>query len=88
MKLIGSDVGSGGGVALEFKLEDCWVGLFWKRTRALRRGVASSQGCVGYVGRVDVWICLLPCLPVHAWWWQSGPGPLSRAWRRVSAWLS
>ena len=33
----------------EFKLEDCWVGVFWKR-----RGEW-----------IDVWICFLPCVPLH-----------------------
>jgi hypothetical protein len=36
-------------VRLEFKLEDFWIGVFWKRSQ-----VATH-----------VWICLLPCLPIH-----------------------
>lgn len=36
-------------VCLEWKLQDMWVGAFWKR-----------QGHV-----FDAWICLLPCLPIH-----------------------
>lgn len=36
----------------EFKLEDFWVGVFWKRTGT----------------RVDAWICFLPCVPLHLWW--------------------
>ena len=34
---------------LEFKLQDFWVGLFWKNTPE----------------RLDIWICLIPCLPLH-----------------------
>lgn len=34
---------------VEFKLEDAWVGLFWKRKGRY----------------LDAWICLAPCLPVH-----------------------
>lgn len=37
-------------VKLEVKKEDCWIGCYWKKT--------------GY-WRYDVYICLLPCLPVH-----------------------
>lgn len=37
-------------VRLEFKVEDMWVGVFWKR-------ITPSH--------FDLWICLLPCLPVH-----------------------
>lgn len=33
----------------EWKVQDAWLGVFWKR------GELNS----------DVWICLLPCLPLH-----------------------
>lgn len=33
----------------EFKIEDMWLGLFWRVTDK----------------KIDVWICLLPCLPLH-----------------------
>lgn len=39
----------------EFKPQDLWVGAFWKRI----------GNCV------DLWICLLPCVPLHiSWWWH------------------
>lgn len=44
-------------VALEWKLEDCWVGVFWKR------GVIQGDHVDGKT--LDIWICLLPCLPIH-----------------------
>lgn len=34
----------------EFKAADCWVGAFWKRS---------------HVNRFDLWLCLLPMLPLH-----------------------
>lgn len=34
---------------LEWKLADFWIGCFWK----------SEDG------HFDLWICLLPCLPLH-----------------------
>jgi hypothetical protein len=37
-------------VRLEWKLADLWVGAFWSFDKA-------TGG--------DVWICLLPCLPIH-----------------------
>jgi hypothetical protein len=41
--------------AFEFKLQDCWIGAFWKR----------QGNCV------DLWLCLLPCVPLHvSWWWH------------------
>lgn len=43
--------------ALEFKLEDLWIGAFWRQ----------DGNCI------DLWICLLPCLPLHvSWWWSGG----------------
>lgn len=34
---------------LEFKLQDMWVGAFWK-----------TQGhCL------DIWLCVIPCIPIH-----------------------
>lgn len=43
---------------LEWKLQDFWIGAFWKR-----------QGhCI------DLWVCLLPCVPLHiSWWWTREP---------------
>lgn len=38
-------------VRLEWKLADCWIGIYW-----------ADHG-----GFVDVWVCLLPCLPLHFW---------------------
>lgn len=36
-------------VRVEWKLEDLWVGVFWKK----------SLQCV------DIWVCFIPCLPIH-----------------------
>jgi hypothetical protein len=53
--------------AVEFKPQDLWVGLFWKRSadpcsywdEERKRGVCLAPP------RLDVWICFLPCLPLH-----------------------
>lgn len=34
---------------LEWKPQDFWIGAYWENTRE----------------RIDIWICLLPCLPIH-----------------------
>lgn len=44
-------------VTLEFKLEDCWIGVFWRRRR-------TWEECMGG-GSMDIWLCLLPCFPIH-----------------------
>lgn len=52
---------------VEWKLEDCWVGVFWKRSPPERTLLLLG---LPSLPRVDVWICLLPCLPLHVWWWK------------------
>ena len=39
------------GIRLEFKLQDMWLGLFWKKGDR----------------EVDIWLCLIPCFPIHYW---------------------
>jgi len=39
-------------VKFEYKLQDMWLGVFWKATPAW----------------VDIWICLVPCFPLHLSW--------------------
>jgi hypothetical protein len=46
--------------ALELEPHDLWIGIHW-RPRSW--------------GRLDVWICLLPMLPLHLWW-VGPPGSL------------
>lgn len=50
-------------VRVEFKPEDCWIGIFWKR-RTLSRACFTTGS---YAQRTDthVWVCLLPCFPIH-----------------------
>jgi hypothetical protein len=35
---------------LEFKLADMWIGCFYSQDD---------------IGRINIWVCLLPCLPIH-----------------------
>ena len=34
---------------LEFKKEDAWIGVHWKRSQK----------------QLDIWICIIPFLPIH-----------------------
>ncbi len=36
-------------IQLELKIEDCWVGVFWKPRKHWK----------------DMWICIVPCIPIH-----------------------
>jgi hypothetical protein len=44
-------------IRIEFKPEDLWIGVFWRK-----------QHEQGWHTRFDVWICILPCVPIHVWW--------------------
>lgn len=44
-------------VRTEFKLGDLWLGIFWKEGE-------------GYHESWHLYICLLPCLPIHIKWLQ------------------
>jgi hypothetical protein len=42
----------------EWRPRDLWIGAYWKRI----------GNCI------DLWVCLLPCLPLHiSWWWSEEP---------------
>jgi len=48
---------------LEFKPEDCWIGVFWKRSGGVQY---PNHGAIdGFYNQLDVWVCLLPMLPIH-----------------------
>lgn len=51
---------------LEFKLEDFWIGFFWR----------VAPGCAKHdlARRVDLWVCVVPCLPLHITW-ETTPRP-------------
>ena len=53
--------------SLEFKLQDCWIGVFWKRDSYEtyhRRGIDNpALPAIGY--SFDLWVCLIPMLPIH-----------------------
>ena len=40
----------------KFKKEDFWIGIFWKK----------NAWCNGE--SLDIWICLLPMIPLHLQW--------------------
>ena len=42
-------------IRLEWKPEDMWIGAFWRRGQ----------------GRIDIWICVVPMLPIHIIHWRN-----------------
>lgn len=59
---------------LEFEPRDFWIGAFWKREPV--REAVPINGHLGLVYlnhgdpvvKTDVWICLVPFLPLHFSW--------------------
>lgn len=43
---------------MEFKVEDMWVGAFWKHT-----DIKIDDETKRFA--TDIWICLIPCVPLH-----------------------
>lgn len=51
---------------VEWKPADCWVGLFWKRSRYGYHPAGTGV----FIHKTDVWLCVLPMLPVHLSTWK------------------
>jgi hypothetical protein len=51
----------------EFKIQDSWVGVFWKRSLDEEVEVADTQreAVLVTAPRLDVWLCLVPWFPLH-----------------------
>jgi hypothetical protein len=52
-------------VVLEFKPQDCWIGVFWKSTVEGRPHFSPEEA---WWVRCDVWVCVVPMLPIHLTW--------------------
>lgn len=46
----------------EFKKEDCWIGVYWERSDYF---LDTDKSYVYPNGQLDIWICLIPCFPIH-----------------------
>lgn len=49
----------------EVKREDCWVGVFWRDDAPIP---VHGRLITKRYARRHVWICLVPCLPLHISW--------------------
>lgn len=75
----------------EVKAADCWIGVFWRsqphqprRTGCFRCWDNAAQFAL--FTDWDVWVCLLPMLPLHLSWTtvRTAWGTQPQAVRRVS----
>jgi hypothetical protein len=59
-------------ICLEYKLADMWVGVFWRSGETCMPQGAPSFS-LPICKLVEVWICLVPCFPIHIQWVDSRP---------------
>lgn len=52
----------------EWKVQDLWIGAYWKRTGEFW----------------DLWICLIPCMPLHISWWFGDPEGDVVEWEKLN----
>lgn len=58
-------------IKLEFKKEDLWVGVFWKKTPCFLNFKRDNPLFLNKeTVATNIWICLLPCLPIHITIWN------------------
>lgn len=55
--------------AFEWKLADLLVGAFWKWEYLRSRGIGGPWRLDATI--LHVWICLLPCVPLHVEFWKN-----------------
>lgn len=55
-------------VRIRFEPRDCWIGVFWRWTCPVHDAEAIEPGGLRYKKVWDVYICLVPMLPVHIHW--------------------
>ena len=68
-------------IRLEFKLPDMWIGIFWKKNLGpdgyrWKLVDMNTPTCEEkYETMWDLWICLVPCLPIHISWSTTSKTP-------------
>lgn len=65
-------------VRLEWKLQDLWVGAYWTKKEISEESATYYDNVIKlpvktdeYVWKRythDLWVCVLPCLPIHFTW--------------------
>lgn len=51
---------------IDFDLRDIWIGLYW----TAKNNVIHNYPTYRAVNKVEmhIYICLIPCFPIHIWW--------------------
>ena len=52
-------------IRIEFKLEDFWIGIFWKKNFDRYTDIKKEYPYTSIYIRYQIWICVVPCFPVH-----------------------
>ena len=56
------------GVDWKFKKEDVWIGAYWNVLEVPGPWIGEDFKAYERHKRVDLWVCLVPCFPIHFWW--------------------
>jgi len=64
-------------VNMRFKLQDFWIGVFWK---------SYSNWPTKEFKFIDIWICLVPCFPLHVKLYKNN-SKIPR-WRRIRRFIT
>jgi len=52
-------------IKFELKWQDMWVGAYWKKKNIV---IGKIPLKVKIKEEFHIWICVVPCLPIHVWW--------------------
>jgi hypothetical protein len=56
-------------IRLELKWADTWVGKYHKiKTKVIDNTPLNCLRPKLTIRELHVWICIIPCLPIHLWW--------------------
>ena len=58
------------GLKVRFEKRDIWIGVFWRKEPlfGFADGRPALDGFQLESWLYEVYVCILPCLPIKAWW--------------------
>lgn len=56
-------------IKVELKWQNMWIGAYWQNKRTSPQvKVSQVDVAVSWIKEFHIWICVVPCLPLHIWW--------------------
>ena len=63
-------------IKLEFNWHDKWIGSYDKIETFNEHKLKYHDTFLPQIKIQHIWICILPCLPIHIWWEMPKPIPI------------